>query len=159
MTPVIEKSGDVFPEVLPNRLPLMRDIQHTIDLVPASSLTNLPHYQINPTGHAELKRQVDELIAKGFIRESMSSFAVPALLTPKKDGSWRMCVNSRAINKYRFPILMLDDMLDKMSGAIIFSKIDLKVIIIKSAFIWEMNGRPLSRRKMDNMNGWSCHFG
>jgi len=84
---------------------------------------------MNPTEHAELKRQVDELVDKGFIRENMSPCAVPALLTPKK---WimRICMHSRAINKntikYHFFIPMLDDMLDMMSGATIFSKIDLK---------------------------------
>ena len=84
----------------------MRGIEHQIDLVPGASLPNRPAYRSNPQETKEIQRQVEELIGKGWVRDSMSPCAMPVILVPKKDGSWRMCSDCKALNnitiKYRY---------------------------------------------------------
>ncbi|XP_071901040.1 uncharacterized protein [Coffea arabica] len=127
---LLQEYQDVFPEDIPNGLPPLRGIEHQIDFIPGSSLPNKAPYRTNPEETKEQQRQVEDLLGKGWIQESLSPCAVPVLLVPKKDGGWRMCTDCRAINaitvKYRHPIPRLDDMLDELHGAIIFTKIDLK---------------------------------
>ncbi|KAA0059666.1 Transposon Ty3-I Gag-Pol polyprotein [Cucumis melo var. makuwa] len=123
--------NDMFPhEDAPTGLPPLRGIEHQIDFIPSATLPNMAAYRTNPTETKEIQRQVEELMDKGYIRESMSPCSVSVILVPKKDGTWRMCVDCRAINKitvkYRHPIPRLDDMLDELHGANLFSKIDLK---------------------------------
>ena len=126
---LLQEFGDVIPEDIPCGLPPICGIEHQIDFVPGASIPNRPAYRTNPEETKELQRQVSELMEKGYVSESMSPCAVPMILVPKKDGTWRMCVDCRAINnitvKYRHPI-GLDDMLDELHGACVFSKIDLK---------------------------------
>jgi hypothetical protein len=99
----------VFSKELPKGLPLIRGIEHQIDLVPGASLPNRPAYGLNnPKEVKEIQRQVGELLEKGYVRESLSPCSVPTLLVPKKDETMQMCVDSRATNKitikYRFSI-------------------------------------------------------
>jgi hypothetical protein len=127
---LLQEFEHVFPKEMPNELPPIRGIEHQIDFVPGAAIPNQPAYRNNPEETKELQRQVEDLMSKGYVRESMSQCAVPVLLVRKKDGTWRMCVDCRAINnitvKYRHPIPRLNDMLDELHGSCIFSKIDLK---------------------------------
>jgi hypothetical protein len=127
---LLEEFVDIVVDELPFSLPLIRSISHHIDLIPGASLPNKEAYRLTPQENEEVKRQVHDLMEKGLVRESLSPCDVPTVLSPKKYGGWRMCTDSRAINKitirYRFPFPRMDDLMDCLNGAIFFSKIDLK---------------------------------
>ena len=99
---------DVAPKKLLDGILPKRDIRHHLDPILGENFLNQVAYQLNPTRHVESNKQVTELMHKGLVVESMSSCAVPTLLTPKRDVRWMMCIDSRVINKitikYRFPI-------------------------------------------------------
>jgi hypothetical protein len=127
----LENFVDIVVDEFPNSWPPIRSISHHIDLIPGASLPNKATYRLTPQENGEVKNQVQELLDKGLVRESLSPCAVPTVLSPKKDGGWRMCIDSRAINKititYRFPLPRMDDLMDCLSGENLFSKIDLKI--------------------------------
>ena len=95
---LLQEYKDVFPNDVPNRLPPIRGIEHQIDFVSGATIPNRPSYRSNPEETKELQRQVEELLTKGHVKESMSPCAVPVLLVAKKDGIWRISVDCRAIN-------------------------------------------------------------
>lgn len=111
-------------------LPPFRDVSHCIDLTPSSTFPNKATYKLTPDQNEELARQVHELLEKGFIRKSISPCVVPAKLAPKKEGTWRLCMDSRAINKitirYRFPMPQIEDLMDYLAGAKYYFWVDLK---------------------------------
>jgi hypothetical protein len=122
--------ADIIVDELPHSLPPMRSVSHHIDIIPRASFPNKAAYRLTHQENEEVKRQVQDLLDKGLVRESLSPCVVPIVLCPKKDGGWRMFTDSRVINKitirYRFPLPRMDDLMDCLSGANYFSKIDLK---------------------------------
>ena len=127
---ILQEYFDVFPSEIPAELPPIRGIDHQINLIPGASLPNRAPYRVNLEETKEIQRQVQELLNKGYVRESLSPCAVPDILVPMKDGTWRMCVDCRAINnitiRYQHRIPRLDDMLDELRGVVVFSNVDLR---------------------------------
>jgi hypothetical protein len=91
---LLENFVDIVMDELPHSLPHIRIISHHIDLIPRASLQNKATYRLTPRENEEVKNQVQELLDKGLVRESLSPCAVPTMLSPKKDGGWRMCTDS-----------------------------------------------------------------
>ena len=121
MMSLLQEFGEVFPDELPPGLPPLRRIEHRIDLIPGAPLPNRAPYSTNLEETKEIEHQIQDLLAKGHVRKSLSPCAVAVILVPKQDDTWRMCMDCRPINnitvRYRHPIPRLADMLDELSGA------------------------------------------
>ncbi|WVZ50706.1 hypothetical protein U9M48_001938 [Paspalum notatum var. saurae] len=129
---VVSEFLDVFPDSLPG-MPPERDIEFSIELVPGTTPIYKKAYRIAGVELLEVKKQIDELLEKGFIRKSTSPWASLVLLTEKKDGTLRMCVDYRGLNavtvKNKYPLPQIEDLFDQLKGACVFSKIDLRVFM------------------------------
>ncbi|KAJ9566644.1 hypothetical protein OSB04_002610 [Centaurea solstitialis] len=127
--PVVREFPEVFPEELPG-LPPQRQVEFHIDLVPGAGPIARSPYRLAPSEMQELSNQLQELLDKGFIRPSSSPWGAPVLFVKKKDGSFRMCIDYRKLNKItiknHYPLPRIDDLFDQLQGANYFSKIDLR---------------------------------
>ncbi|XP_042054806.1 uncharacterized protein LOC121799484 [Salvia splendens] len=124
----LEDQKAIFAE--PTSLPPLRSHNHKITLVPGSSPVNSRPYKHSAIQKSIIEKQVADLLKQGFIRPSSSPFSSPVVLVKKKDGTWRMCVDYRQLNKItikdKYPIPLIDELLDELKGATVFSKIDLR---------------------------------
>ncbi|GJV14926.1 putative reverse transcriptase domain-containing protein [Tanacetum coccineum] len=122
-----------FPEVFPDDLsglPPIREIEFQIELTPGAMPVAKSPYRLAPSELEELSGQLKELQDKGFIRPSSSPWGASVLFVKKKDGSFRMCIDYRELNKLtvknRYPLPRIDDLFDQLQGSQFFSKIDLR---------------------------------
>ncbi|GJV45784.1 putative reverse transcriptase domain-containing protein [Tanacetum coccineum] len=127
--PVVKEFPDVFPKDLPG-LPPIRQVEFQIDLIPGAAPVARTPYRLAPSEMQELSNQLQELTDRGFIRPSTSPWGAPVLFVKKKDGSFRMCIDYRELNKLtiknRYPLPRIDDLFDQLQGSSVYSKIDLR---------------------------------
>ena len=109
--------------------PPQKEIKFAIDVVPGATQASITPYRMAPAELKELKLQLQELLEKGFIRPSVSPWGAPVLFVKKKDGTLRLCIDYRQLNKLtiknKYLLPRIDDLFDQLKGASIFSKIDL----------------------------------
>jgi hypothetical protein len=126
--PVVNEFLDVFLEDLPG-MPPDRDIEFVIELNPGTAPIYKTPFRITTLELAELKDHIKELLEKGFIRPSSSSWGAPEIFVLKNDGTQRLCIYYRALNeitvKNMYPLPRIDDLFDQLCGTYVFSKIDL----------------------------------
>ncbi|GJS83296.1 putative reverse transcriptase domain-containing protein [Tanacetum coccineum] len=127
--PVVKEFSNVFPKDLPG-LPPVRQVEFQIDLIPGAAPVARTPYRLAPSEMQELSNQLQELADRGFIRPSTSPWGAPVLFVKKKDGSFRMCIDYRELNKLtiknRYPLPRIDDLFDQLQGSSVYSKIDLR---------------------------------
>ncbi|GJW58787.1 putative reverse transcriptase domain-containing protein [Tanacetum coccineum] len=127
--PIVRDFPEVFPEDL-SGLPPTRQVEFQIDLIPGAAPVARAPYRLAPSEMKELSEQLKELSDKGFIRPSSSPWGAPVLFVKKKDGSFRMCIDYRELNKLtvknRYPLPRIDDLFDQLQGSSVYSKINLR---------------------------------
>lgn len=158
---LLDEFADVF--AAPKGLPPHRQYDHAVTLVDGARPTNTRPYRYSPAQKDEIKKQVREMLDSGVITHIVSPYAAPVLLVKKKDGTWRFCVDYRQLNdstiKNKFPLPIVDELLDELAGAAYFSKLDLRPVIIKSGCWRQMKPRQHSRSTTAISNFASCHSG
>ena len=128
VAPVLEKYKQVFD--MPSGLPPVRGHEHAIKMKADSNPVGVRPYRYPQHQKDEIERLIEEMLAAGIIQPSTSAFSSPVLLVKKKDGSWRFCVDYRALNKEtvpdKYPIPVIEELLDELHETAVFSKLDLR---------------------------------